>query len=624
MPVSWQKMKRVLCILASGILLTQALNAAPGTVEVDGNLLRTQRHVIRLSESGLPAEIHIGAAKNELPLKVRGLQEIPPGILQSIGRGVQLQDMAVEVRSGGGTVEVTRTGDLQIQEDGRGARVRSRLKAGELSLRLNLHYSANGALFGELTYGGEGASIDELAVIAQLNGQVDFVLPVWPRPAALRAVPDEDFRPDDVEKGRIWANAGSYVESRGVVRTGVLDHVFVGTGDTGFTWLCDPASGLEVTDEVAFCALNRAQDGTVSWRMSPINHAVEVQGEKIVRFALLIHPAAEPAALTRKQMWMEGPRTLGSAETLPLTFGDRMELNGEQRPALRADVATVYEPLSDRIILSGQAGGDAISVEQDLSDTYPSLLFRYYAGTHSHARALIRSNARELIRAGMTPGPGRMVMGRAILHDIAADITRQAHVVSAMKLLKALEDFGLFKGDGQTEFIPYWRAGTVARYGEEYSAGDRFSTGDREMIARQVRTSVYRRPAGDGHYKVLVVVVNETDASQAQQLYLFNPAEVLGGGNVVSQQQYIGRFYKESDIPEHSDWREENIRSMIPGTQFTRADRQANAEVPRTVLRDVENDRAVRTATKREEVEIFGPLFIPAHDFRVLYASGAE
>ena len=58
-------------------------------------------------------------------------------------------------------------------------------------------------------------------------------------------------------------------------------------------------------------------------------------------------------------------------------------------------------------------------------------LFRYLAATHTGLPATLRSNADQLVNSGAYNGVDRLVLGRALLHDIAdfrAEVKRRKKV----------------------------------------------------------------------------------------------------------------------------------------------------------------------------------------------------
>jgi hypothetical protein len=405
----------------------------------------------------------------------------------------------------------------------------------------------------------------------------------------------------------MWENAGEFAENRTIVSPGLLEHLFVGNGDMGFTWLTD-GQGFEVADEAAFASLAKDDQGKVTWTVHLVNHPVTLKGKSKAEFGLLTHPARPRNSVARGDLWFKKPLETKNAATPETSLKAAMKTNSVKGGVVRADAATVFESAAEMNLLAGSAGGAAESVDKDITDTYARALFRYYAGTHTSLPALLRSNSRDLTHAGGTPKPDRMVLGRALLNGIAADITQIAHVNNAAKVLKMMEDFGLFADDGMTEFIPYWRAESYLRYGEEFT-GDRFAV-TKENPVGEVYEAIYRRPVeGEaGRYEALVFIVNETDENQTEQFYLFDAKRLLGASNALRiWPVWTQEYWQEGLIPPNSDWRKNNVDAYIRNNP---------------VVIDMEGEGYARQAAVDGSLEIYGPIFIHAHDFRVFHLSG--
>ncbi|MCX6931145.1 MAG: hypothetical protein NTZ29_00415, partial [Verrucomicrobia bacterium] len=123
-----------------------------------------------------------------------------------------------------------------------------------------------------------------------------------------------------------------------------------------------------------------------------------------------------------------------------------------------------------------------------------------------------------------------MILGRALVHDIGVDVAGLANCTYAADVVNALESFGYFKNDGQTEFLPYWRAEDfgigLVRYGEQFEAdakqGFALTT---ENPAGRVRVSLFLRPTPENSpvgRKVMMVLVNESDHPVRELLYVEN------------------------------------------------------------------------------------------------------
>lgn len=593
----------------AGLLCLATLPSVAAQADLDGETVKTPRHTIQLAPTGLPASLAISAHESEIPLPDRG-GDVPEAVLRRIGRGTQLNNARLSVQIGENVRVAEPAGNMKTRQKNDSVVVGSRLEAGDVTFDVDIEYTGAGAMFGTVAYSARGVDVKAVSLQMDLLGSVDFVMPVSPSDPVLRDVPAVEFLPVDAPQGTIWQNAGEFVEKRKIVSKGLLKHVFVGNGDRGFTWLTD-GDGFDVTGDAPFCELARNEDGDIVWTLNIVNHETTLNGKTKASFAILTHPAVPVADVSRSDLWFNAPRTVGEPTTPEISLKERQGTEAVDGGVVRADAATVYEAAATMNVLTGPAGGQGESVQKDLSATFPLPLFRYYAGSHTSLPGMLRSNSGDLTRAGNTPKPDRMVLGRALLHDISADITKLAHVVSTGKLMKAMEEFGFFKNDGKTEFIPYWRSGEYIRYGEEFT-GDQFAVTAENPVGN-VYEVIYRRPVeGEpGRYKAMIFVVNETDENQSEQFYLFNAEQLLGASNSLEIWPYLAKKYWQEDlIPPNSDWRKDNTRVYVVG-------RSGNES-----LIDMEGEGRVRRAAKDGNLEIYGPLFVPAHDFRVFEVSG--
>lgn len=604
--------RHLAALACTGMLCLSGGTVVAAQATLDGQTVNTPRHAIKLAPTGFPESIEIKANDSEVPLTERG-DDIPQSVLRSIGRGIQLTDARLAVRIGENTVVAEPEQAMKASREGDAVQVTSSLKADEVAFDVDLRYTGDGAMFATLEYSAKGVEVQAVSLQMTTPGGIDFVLPVSPSDDGLRDVDAKQFVPDNAPQGTIWQNAGEFAENRSIVSAGLLEHVFVGNGDRGFTWLTS-GDGFDVSDENPFCELARNEDGDIVWTLNLVNHAVTLDGKAKAEFAILTHPASPRADMGRSDLWFEAPVTLDTPGPSPISLSDRGDAGSEGDSVLRADAATVYESTARLNVLAGPAGGDAESANKDISDTYTMPLFRYYAGTHTALPAVLRSNSGDLTRSGNSPKPDRMVVGRALLHDISADIAKLAHVVSTGKLMKAIEEFGVFADDGNTEFIPYWRSSEHARFGEEFMGGEFSVTKEDPLV--ETYTTIYRRPVEGqaGRYKAMIVVVNETDENQYAQFYLQDTERLLGGSNALSFWRELDKTYWQDDlIPSNSDWRKSNVKAHVAGRG-----KNQNSMI------DMEGEGWVRQATKDGSLEIYGPLYIPAQDFRVLEISGED
>ena len=92
---------------------------------------------------------------------------------------------------------------------------------------------------------------------------------------------------------------------------------------------------------------------------------------------------------------------------------------------------------------------------------------------------------------------------------------------------------------------------------------------------------------------------------------MLQPERVFGRANTLTGTKVVEGydFSKIDRLVPHSDWRRETI---LQGVRYT-------------ALRDMEDDGLVRPAdTKGRAGQIYGPVYIPPHDFRILYGESAR
>jgi hypothetical protein len=341
-----------------------------------------------------------------------------------------------------------------------------------------------------------------------------------------------------------------------------------------------------------------------------VNQPADLKGEKSVSFTLLTHPAAVRAANFRKSMWLDWPFAGKSAQVLPMNAKGRAGVSG----VVRADAGSLAESLAGAVLLEGAAGGDAATAAKTLADTYSLPLFRYLAGTHLGVGGRLLGNSPKLIQPGQNPNCDRMVLGRALLHDLGVDAAGVSHLAMAARLIGALNDFGYFAADGQTEYIPYWRSQELVRYGEVHTGKDAFEEFASDPMSR-VKVSIWRRPAAEGTgAKALIMVINEGDAPVREQLYITNPAKLFGGPNGLTYQDSTKRW-DTSSIPANSDWgtiKLANVGAADPGDKRKRSGR---------FLQDIEDLGGLVELEDKGTLQVYGRTFIPAKSFRVFMGS---
>jgi len=600
---TWQTAVVLAACCAGWLVLDTASQAVElPDVKLGGTGFSTAKHQFQLAPSGLPEQIVIKPAAGEIPLGNRG-RSVPDAVLAGLGRGPQLRlPIRLVAWRAGEEIEAKVRRPAKPKLDGGNVVCQSELAIGPIAARMSIRYEPDGAMLIGLGYAGKG-EIDAFELVVDLIGPVDMAIPgpvvsdkVEARPAKRYRLP---LRSDAV----IWGNAKADSEEGGPTEPGLLEQLYVGSGDRGFTWLCDgDDNGWSIDPNGSMALLESDDAGRITCRMRLVNQTTRLSGSKGVRFALLLHPSADRPADARPQQWLAWPE--GEAKSVSTALEGRRTAR-EEPSLLRADGAAVHGSFALGAVLEGPAGGAAASASADHADTYPLELFRYFACTHTGLPARVVPET--FARPGGSPRPERIVLGRALLHDVGVDLAKLVDLASAARLVNALEEFGYF-GE-EVEFTPYWRSGAAVRFGEAAEADEAFATAEQRGQGGTY-VSLFRRPVDGGRkaYRVMFVIVNERDEPVRERLYLFEPDRLMGGAIAATLGDVIRR-YELDGIPHDSDWRQQNLLAA----QSTKT----------TAFRDLEDQGAVTRAETApgETYAVFGPIYVPAHDFRVLYAS---
>jgi len=594
-----------LAVLVAALAMATAHNlySAPlPEVRLSGNRVETARHVITLAPSGLPQQITVKIEQSEIPLAWRD-KRLSVGQLSALGRGDVLRGpVAVQAVVDQQPVEAEVRQPAKPAVKNGQVVCRSTLEAGSVQVSLDLAYGRDGSVRGTITY--RGGKVDVLELVVPIESRVDTVVAGQPVADSVKQYPAAAFTVG-TKQGLAWGNSDADAkQAGGSPQPGVLTHLYVGSGDQGFTWLCDGANGWTVDPEASTMIIDRNDDLEPTWHIRFVNHTATLS-RKTVDFALLTHPSTIKPSDHRRQAWLAWPDAQGGAATARLSLADWE--NAKARPQLRADAAVALESRVDYAILSGPAGGDALSAKQNHTDTYPIPLMRYLAGTQTGNVVRLRSNAVDITNPGADPAADRALLGRALLFDIGLDAAKLANLDQARNVLVALQRFGYFEDDGKTEFIPFWRSSSIVRFGQPFSSEDLFEAEAENPLA-EVYVSVYCRPTDGGKRKVMIVVVNESDQPVRDSLYILNPAHVFGGENVISGRDVVAK-YDFTRIDERSDWGQ-------PGAVWTSRG---------TCLVDLEDHGRVDRFRFEDGIDSYGPtVFIPARSFRILGAVGGR
>jgi hypothetical protein len=196
--------------------------------------------------------------------------------------------------------------------------------------------------------------------------------------------------------------------------------------------------------------------------------------------------------------------------------------------------------------------------------------------------------------AGDDKRQDRQRFGLALLHDFGVTPNGPhgtiQHKEQGVRLLGALADFGYFEDPG-IEKLPFWRNARAVTIGDKPSAESK------------VYVTVYRRPLANGKgYKALFVILNESDGPVELPLTLRDPARLLGGSNTLTRAAILAK----AAVPAYFKETWEALPLVRP-------------DVVRPALMDLETGEAVGRVADQPS-ETYGPVYVPYHDYRVLYA----
>jgi len=245
-------------------------------------------------------------------------------------------------------------------------------------------------------------------------------------------------------------------------------------------------------------------------------------------------------------------------------------------------------------MLVEECGAGNRSYDVDVVIQFPNSLYRCMAKNYTGLVCRLFADA-------SPAGPGdskhfdRQWLGRALLNDIGVNSNGPHGIVrhkeQVIRLLQRLTEFGYFRDEGM-ERIPHWRIKKFVRIGKDPSAKS------------QVWVTVYRRPLDDGKgCKALFVIMNESDDPVELPLHVVDPQRILGGRNTLQS----GAVLAKAEVPE-----------ALKGWWSPLAGSHPDA----VVLMDFETGEIV--PRQEGEEETYGPVYVPYHDYRVLYAEHRE
>ncbi|MFO7870219.1 MAG: hypothetical protein R6V03_02165 [Kiritimatiellia bacterium] len=583
-------------LIGTAAMLARAPAQADGLeVRLDGRRAAAGVQTVDFAANALPEQITLRASPRELPLELRREGQEPDAmVLQWLGRGPRLvAPMRLEAMVEGEWVESTVVSPAEPEISNGAVRAEARLKTGTYDVRISCAYRGGGEILVDVKADGGGAG-DRLSLMIEPRGPVDMARTNLP-PGAPGTVSRELLNPLlAADEGVVWDSAE---EAPGGIR-----QLYAGSADAGFSWL-----GLDLPELAVGASrivLERDELRRIQWRVTLITGP---RGKASVAF--LVHPFRHRSAEARRRAWLDWPEDLEALPfAAPALFRTRDGPKGAPREGFAGYLAGA--PYATHAVLRGNACAEMLSHRKDCISLYPLALFRALAGLHTGLTLRLEPNVRELAD-DYEPGMDRQVLGRALLHDIGVDIRGLNQPAEFLRVTRALREFGFFEDDGLTEFIPYWRAGEFVRYGGSFDPSSSFNLTTSNPSAGTY-VSLYRRPHGKGKKKgvqVLFVIVNEKNESVRQRLSVLDVERIFGDGPGRLHGAGIMRELDYGRVPEDSDW---GMKAVLGRPAYHK-----------TGLLDLEMRGLVRSASnKGQAAEIYGPIHVPRHDFRLLLARG--
>ncbi len=270
--------------------------------------------------------------------------------------------------------------------------------------------------------------------------------------------------------------------------------------------------------------------------------------------------------------------------------------------------ATTYESFGFDAMLVEECGGGHRSFEVDMIQQFPNSLWRRMAHNYTGLVVRFAPESTTGIHYGDDPRLSRSYLGLAMLHDIGSAMNgphgQLEEKQEAIRALQILRRFGYFEADAQTEMIPFWRTADILHMDDSDAPAGSGSILD--ALQGNPEITVYRRPLDDGRngYKALIVILNERDHAIEYPLSIGDTARLLGGPNTLTAQQALG----QTAVP-----------GGLEGWWNGLTERQGG-NTP--VLLDLETGDTI--AARDAAGTQYGPVFIPHHTYRLLYAEHAQ
>jgi hypothetical protein len=276
---------------------------APFTpIRVEGNMLDMLKHTVVVAPSALPEQVTIKPDSRELPLETRveGVKADERG-LQAIGRGLQLRNpMRFEaVASGKRVVAEVKQAAVAARTWQSEIEYRSHITVGPIEVDLRPQYDCDGALTVDMTYGtANPTEIEALELVLDVAGRLDMCVAgqydMEPQSGWDMTVPQG--------QGIVWDSAKD-MEPMELYYSCFVPWMYFGSGDRGWTWMCDSDQGWVLDRKGSCITIERNGQGEATLRVRFVNHKATLSGRRSTTFALLMHPAKPKEKDYRRIAW---------------------------------------------------------------------------------------------------------------------------------------------------------------------------------------------------------------------------------------------------------------------------------------------------------------------------------
>ncbi len=252
--------------------------------------IETLKHKIDLTDTGLPRQIFIKPDVRDLPLEKRSGGKLTDAELLELGRGPQVKTpFAFSALVGGKRIpaRVVKARELKREWKSEHEYV-SKLQIGPVTADLTVQYDCDGTFTATLDYVGKaGAKVDGLELTTTIQGLTDLV--TWTPGGGMAGAARWDCRLP-MAPGVVWDSANQ-MQKPELYYSRFCPLLWFGSADRAFTYFCDWDRGWMLDKEGSAMSLERAKDGSITWRAKFINHPVTLDGKKRqIRFSFITHP----------------------------------------------------------------------------------------------------------------------------------------------------------------------------------------------------------------------------------------------------------------------------------------------------------------------------------------------